>query len=227
MENTLVQPQALTKWDKAYAAGSDKSYPNLDLVRLEHWFFNHKPGKLLEYAHGCGENLIHLLKCGHQVEALDASIEAHKLCKSKLTQYPDLQANANFTHLSADSKQLPYPDEVFDYINCISVISLLGSKERVEQLLQEFARVMKPSAKIIIDINSPNSDFARDSKYLGSDVYLNDAGTENEHPCYCPEKDTFVELIDKYFSIDDVGYSAHKLMHSEIHEHIICAHKSE
>ena len=60
MNPILVEKEAADRWDKAYAGGSDKSYPNLDLVRLDSWFFNKKPGRLLEYGFGCGVNLIHL-----------------------------------------------------------------------------------------------------------------------------------------------------------------------
>jgi len=110
--------------------GSDKRYPNVDLVRLEIWFFNHKPGKLLEYAHGCGVNLIHMLECGYDVEALDASIEAQKLVKQKLSQCPDIESKANFTHLDVNATQLSYPDGNFDYITCLSVCCLFLALEK-------------------------------------------------------------------------------------------------
>jgi len=167
-----------------------------------------------------------MLECGYDVEALDASIEAQKLVKQKLSQCPDIESKANFTHLDVNATQLSYPDGNFDYITCLSVLSLLGSREKVEVLLKEFVRVMKSGAKIIIDINDPISDFARGLKHLGNDVYLQGEGSSQVHPCYCPDKETFVDLISTYFEIDDIGYSAHKLFHSEIHEHIISAHKN-
>jgi len=223
--SSLVQSDTAKKWDAAYAGGSDKRYPNLDLVRLGFWFFENKPGKLLEYGHGCGVNLIHLLESGHKVEAIDASIEAQKVVTKKLAQRPELGKNANLTHLEIGMSALPYEDETFDYITCVSVLSLLASREKVQQLLAEFVRVLKPGGKAILDINSPNSDFARDARKLENDIYVY-TGDGPEHSSYCPEKGTFIELVNPFFKIDDVGYSAHKLMHSEIHEHIICAHKA-
>ncbi|KKU14076.1 MAG: methyltransferase [Parcubacteria group bacterium GW2011_GWC2_45_7] len=223
----LVDPDTVKKWDANYAAGSDKKYPNLDLVRLEKWFFKSQPGLLLEYAFGCGENLIHLLECGYTIKAIDASLGAKQLVERKLQRRPELQSHVTLTHLPVGATVLPYPDAQFDYVNCLSVLSLLGSKERAEYLLKEFLRVMKPGAKIIVDINGPQSDFARYAKSIGDNVYeTREPGDTVAHRSYCPpDARTFAELIRPYFNIDDVGYSAHKYLHSEIQEFIICAHK--
>ncbi len=225
---TLVIPGSIQKWNAIYAGGSDKKYPNLDLVRLEQWFFKRKPGRLLEYAFGCGENLIHLLECGYTVDGVDASIEAKKTVERKFQDRSELAKRATLIHLSPDATQLPYENEYFDYVNCLSVLSLLGSKERVEYLLREFFRVMKLGAKIIIDINGPESDFARYAQPLGNDLYETKGHLDNEPPhlSYCPQNSQlFAELVQPIFTIDDIGYAAHKYFRSEIQEFIICAHK--
>lgn len=227
-EMTLVIPGSVSKWDAIYASGSDKKYPNLDLVRLEQWFFKRKPGRFLEYAFGCGENLLHLLECGYTVDALDASVEAKKTAERKFAHRPELAARATLIHLPPESTRLPYEDGRFDFVNCLSVLSLLGSPERIQYLLREFARVMKPGAKIIVDINGPHSDFAHYAKPLGNDIYetRGHGGSDLPHLSYCPkDKDSFIALVKPIFEIDDVGYSAHKYFHSEIEEFIICAHK--
>lgn len=225
---TLVIPGSVTKWDAIYASGSDKKYPNLDLVRLEQWFFKRKPGRLLEYAFGCGENVLHLLECGYTVDGVDASIEAKKTAERKFKNRPDLAARATLRHLSPELKRLPYEDACFDYVNCLSVLSLLGSKERAQYLLREFFRVMKPGGKIIVDINGAESDFAHNAKPLGNDVYESrgHGGSDLPHLSYClKDAKSFEEIVRPIFEIDDVGFSWHKYFHSEIQEFIICAHK--
>ena len=224
---TIVDARTAKKWDAAFAGGSDKKYPTLDLVRLEKWFFKSQPGVLLEYAFGSGENLMHLLECGYTVQGLDASQEAKKLVERKLATRPQFSSRVALTHLPPDSTHLPYGDESFDYVNCLSVLSLLGSKERIQYLLKEFARVMKRGAKIILDVNGPHSDFAHYAKPLGDDVYeTKNAEDEVPHLSYCPkDSDTFVEIVKPILEIDDVGFSWHKYFHSEIQEFIICAHK--
>lgn len=225
---TLVDADTAAKWDAACRAGSDKKYPNLDLVRLEKWFFKSQPGRLLEYAFGCGENLIYLLESGYTVDGIDASSEAKKLVERKLAKYPEFKDKVILRHLTPEETTLPYEDQCFDFVNCLSVLSLLGSRRRVEYLLSEFVRVMKPGAKIIVDINGPNSDFARYAKPLDDDVYetRGHSGNEPPHLSYCPkDAQSFIEIVKPHFIIDDVGYSAHKYFNSEIQEFIICGHK--
>lgn len=225
---TLVDSVTAAKWDAAYAAGSDKKYPNLDLVRLEQWYFKRAPGRLLEYAFGCGENLIHMLECGYTVDAVDASIEAKKLVEQKLARRPTIAARAHLAHLPSDAERLPYDDAQFDYATCISVLSLLGSRARAQYLLRELRRVLKSGAKLIVDINGPKSDFARYARPLGDDVYETRGPNADEppHRSYCPMSATaFAEIVRPFFAIDDIGYSSHRYFHSEIQEFIVCAHK--
>jgi len=48
----------------------DHEYPNTNLVRLEKWFLK-KPGKILDYGCGYGENLIFLTKRGYKVHGVE------------------------------------------------------------------------------------------------------------------------------------------------------------
>lgn len=228
MTSTLVQAEVAAKWDTIHAKGSDKSFPNLDLVRLEKWFFGSSPGKLLEYGFGCGVNLLHLLECGYDVDAVDASIEAKKFVASKISKKPALQSRVRLHHISAEAGRIDFPEKTFDQVVCISVLSLLGSRQSVDLLLQEFARVMKPKAKIILDINGPESDFARQSEFLGEGVYVyrGSAGKESPIRCYCPsDADAFASQVASHFAVDDIGYSGHRYFQSHIQEFIVCAHK--
>ena len=38
---TLVDEAVRHRWEKEYAKGSEKKYPNIELVRLEKWFFKY------------------------------------------------------------------------------------------------------------------------------------------------------------------------------------------
>lgn len=223
----LVRPEAVEKWNAAYAEGSNKRYPNLDLVRLDAWFFK-QPGTLLEYGFGCGVNLIHMLERGHKVEALDASTSARKIVEEKLAKRDDLQKQVNLHTIKVGDEQLPFPDESFDFVTCVSVLSLLGSREAVTAILKEFRRVLKPGGKLIVDINTPQSDFAMiHAEHIGDYVYMHSgmSGKEVPHPCWCPPGEDFAETVGQVFEIDTVGYSAHKYFDREINEALVCAHK--
>lgn len=225
----IVDPVVAAKWNKAHAKGTNKDFPNLDLVRLKHWHFGPATGKLLEYGFGCGVNLVFLLQCGYQVEAIDISKAAITNVEKRLEAYPGLAAKVNLSQIAAGTKNLDFADNSFDYITCVSVLSLLGKRERVQNLLSEFQRVLKSKGKIIIDINGPNSDFARDATAVGNDIYQyrGPSGKDEPNPCYCPpDAKTFAKLVEPYFAIDDIGYSSHKYFNTEIEEFIICGHKA-
>ena len=226
----LVQPDVLKKWEKAYSEGSDKRYPSIDLVRLEYWFFGHpESGKLLEYGFGTGVNTIHLLECGYEIIGLDAAMGAKKLVEIKLERYPDIKNRATLMHLPSDAEQLPFENDVFDYLVCMSVLSLLGSKDRIEHLLSELVRVLKPGAKAILDINDTRSEFSQNSEHIGNHVYLfrGASGKDEPVPCYClPDAETFAKLVAPYFKIVDVGYTGHRYFDRRIREFIICAEKA-
>lgn len=227
-DTLLVDPHTVEKYDAYYAAGSDKQYPNLDLVRLEQWFFQAPSGKLLEYAFGCGVNMFHLLRRGYTIEAIDASIEAMRRVERTLQGHPEFSSKVQLSLLLRDATRLPYDDAAFDFVTCLSALSLLGSRERAAHLLSELARVMKPGAKIMVDINGPTGDFAMKATPLGNDVYETHGhkGNDRTHRSYCPPSDTFATLVGEHFAIDDVGYSGHRLMGREIQEFVICAHKA-
>ncbi len=223
---SLVDAAVAARWNEYFEAGSDKDYPTLELVRLERWYWGGRPGRVLEYAFGCGANLIHLLKRGHQVDAIDVAPAAKAMVEKKLAGL-SLPGHATLAVLPTDAVCLPYEDGQFDYVSCLSVLSLLSSKQRVERLLAEFLRVMKPGAKLIADINSTNSDFARGAQHVGGDVYLyrGPSGSDAPVPTYCPSTAAeFVSLFRGYH-VDDVGYAAHKYGPSEIHEYLVCARK--
>jgi SAM-dependent methyltransferase len=223
---TLVHPVVIDGWEKAYQRGIDKRYPTLELVRLEKWYFGGRPGRILEYGFGTGPNLIHLLECGYVVDAVEASRGAMELVGRKLDARPDIAGRARLQHLPKGSTRLPYDDNTFDYVNCLSVLSLLGSRQGVEALMAEFHRVMKPGARMIVDINGQTSEFATKGRAVGNDVFEFQVNPgEPGVPTYCPSSpEVFRELLAP-FVVDDLGFAAHKYLHSEIYEYVACVRK--
>ena len=225
----LVDKEVARNWEKEYQAGSDKRAPSVDLVRLDKWFFKGKPGKLLEYGFGSGVNMIFLLESGHDIDGIEISPSAIQLVQKKLAARPALAARARLHQLDPSSVKLPFADETFDYVTCISVLSLLGTPDRILALLSEFRRVLKPGGKLITDINTDRSEFARKSRPLGKDVYAYRTRPEADPVLtYCPKyEDDFRALLAPVFTIDDMGYTGYKYMGAEIVEFIACAHKPE
>lgn len=87
---------------------------------------------------GTGELSEFLRGIGREVTAVDASPEMIKLCKVPATL--------------ARLEKLPFSEERFDGVVCSSVLEYLDSPELA---LQEFRRVLKPEAYLLISV--PNS----------------------------------------------------------------------
>ena len=225
---TLVDLTVKNRWEKEFDKGSNKDYPNIELVRLEKWFFNNKPGKLIEYGFGSGVNTCHMAKCGYSIEGMDATEGAAKTAKLKLTKNNILDNKVKLQSLEPGAVKLPFEDNSFDYAIIISVISLLGNVDRINLVLSELKRVLKPGGKIIADVNSNNSQFALDGKYMGDNIYVNSGRDKNQEDifCFCPNDETvFKEIFSQYFKILDVGRSTSMIMNNSTDEFIYCGSK--
>jgi ubiquinone/menaquinone biosynthesis C-methylase UbiE len=148
--------------------------------------------------------------------------------EKKLQRYPELRGRATLTFLETNTTRLPYADETFDYVVCLSVLSLLGSRERAGCLVQEFSRIMKPGAKMLVDINGQTSEFATKGRAIGNDIFefpLNPG--DPPVPTYCPRDEAAFRALLQPFVIDDVGFAAHRYLKSAIFEYIACVRKPD
>ncbi|MDO8358284.1 MAG: class I SAM-dependent methyltransferase [Nitrospirota bacterium] len=224
---TLVVPANVDKYENVYRGGYDKRYPTLDLVRLEGWYFKKLPGKVLDFACGTGVNMIHLLECGYHAVGVDAAEESVKLVRRKLDARPELAARADVLRLDPNDRRLPFADNEFDYVICMSVLSLLESKERIEILVDEFHRILKPGGKMIVDINGPASDFATKGRFVADDIFEYALHKDQEKllRCYCPKTAESFAALFKQFVVDDLGHVSFKYCNHDSYEFIACVHK--
>ena len=213
----LVQIAAIDEYEKGNSETS-KNYPSLELVRLEQVFFKNKFGHILEYGFGSGCNTEHLLKKGYKITGIDVSKNAIKFSKQRLKKY---NKKVKLLRLLKNLKKLPFKNDSFDYIVAISVLSLLGSKKKIQYLLSELSRVLKPGGKIILDINSINSEFGQ--KKISRNVFQTKI-LKNNILTYCSTslKD-FENLVSKHFRVKDKGYTKFKIFNRKIEEFIISA----
>jgi ubiquinone/menaquinone biosynthesis C-methylase UbiE len=224
----LVVSRNVEKYEDIYKQGHDKSYPTLDLVRLEGWYFKNQPGVALDYAFGTGVNMIHLLKRGYTVTGIEAAPQAINIARRKLDAMPEIAGRATLKLIETDADRLPLADASFDYVVCMSVLSLLESKDRIHKLLAEFQRILKPGGKMVIDVNGPEGDFALKGRFIGDDIY---EYTLREHHkegvlCYCPKsKEAFGKLFGPGWIIDDLGMVAFEYMGCNELEFIACVRK--
>jgi len=228
VESELIVKANVEKYDDVYRSGYDKKYPTLDLVRLEGWFFNKQPGKVLDFACGTGVNLIHMIDCGYTGVGVDASDESIKLVQKKIDSHPSIASKCKVIKLDPKQSKLPFDDNEFDYIIAMSILSLLESKERIRTLVDEFHRILRPMGKMIIDINGPSGDFAQKGKYIDDDTFEYVLRSNQKEPItlYCPKtKEIFARILER-FSIDDLGHTSFGYCGKHDYEFIACVHKT-
>ena len=228
MTTSLGNLAVVTYYDRAHAAGTDKQYPTVNYVRLEQLYFGRKPGRMLDYGFGVGANLIHFLEKGYDVDALDTSPNAKQNVLRKLAARPAIAARANLQVMDPSAARLPFADATFDYVLCVSVLSLLSTADRIKAMIAEFSRVLKPGGKAILDVNGPAGEFGTFGKSIGGNQveFRGVKGKSDPILCYCPQSaEAFADMIRPYLHVDEVGFTAHKFFDSVEQEFIVCAHK--
>ena len=229
----LVRTETVSSFDSVYAHGYDKAYPSLDLVRLERWFFERKPGKVLDYGCGPGTNGLHLLDLGYQVTFVDVSRQALKKTQAKIAQRPQRKTEARVALIDPNADTLAYADDEFDYLICLSVLSNLETEDRIRWLLREFVRVLKPNGKAIVDINGPDATYVAQGVAIGENTY--DTVPSREHGgapvrmYFSPSGESFAKLVSSVegLSVVDVGQCTFAYFGHEDTEYIVCAQKAQ
>ena len=160
---------------------------------------------------------------GNRKAKRSSSEGALKSTEKRLENDIDLIKNLKLTKLSIDAQKLDFEDNTFDYIVALSVLSLLGDINRINCLLSEFKRITKIGGKLILDINDHDSEFSAGKKQIDENVFLLDPNEENMK-CYClKNEEAFKSMLEKFFEIKDIGFSAHKVFGRRINEWLACA----
>ena len=191
--------QTKKSYEYTYANGYDKSYPSLEVVRLENLFFNNLKGSVLDFGCGPGTNGIHFLKKGYKVTFCDISENALKFLKTK--------------------------KKLFDYIICFSVFNNLGDQKNAEQYVKFFYDILKYNGKIIIDSNlkgKHNYKLVNRKKNL----YTTNPNNNFKLKMYFPTRSVFIKIIKRNgFKINDIGRAMFKIFNTKEDEIIISATK--
>ena len=135
---------------------------------------NIEPGAtVLDAGCGYGRNLVHLLREGCQVFALDQDPEAiehvRQLSASLQTGLPP----ENFQ--AGEIEKMPFPDAMADVVLCNSVLHFARNDRQFRAMLAELWRVLKPGGLLFCRLGSRiGMDFQR----LRGNIYLIPDGSE-------------------------------------------------
>ena len=87
----------------------------------------------MEFAFGSGCNTEFLVSEGYNVYGLDVSKSALNTTQNRFKANNKLSTeNLHLSLLSPESKKLDFDDNYFDFIVAMSILSLLGSEERIK-----------------------------------------------------------------------------------------------
>ncbi|MES0863411.1 class I SAM-dependent methyltransferase [Ruegeria sp. SCPT10] len=106
-------------------------------------YINRRPGKVLEVGVGTGLSLEHYTP-ETRVTGIDFSEEMLQKARDKVR---DLSLNHVTELRQMDARTLDFPDNSFDKIAAMHVLSVVPEPERV---MAEIARVCKPGGKVVI-----------------------------------------------------------------------------
>ncbi len=187
------------KWGTFYASGVGNAYPDENLLRIIRGRYVDIPrsGRALDVGFGVGGSLIMLAQSGYEAYGLEVSEES-------ITKAGAAAAAAGVKlHLDLlKGTELQYPDAFFDVVVSWNAIYYHGSRTRVREALQEFARVLKPGGVAILSVIHPeNCVVPRMSADLGDGAHRFDqpADYDNRHGTvifYEPTAEGWLELLE-------------------------------
>ena len=145
---SLIEKTNIVSYDAMYSnMEHDHAYPNVNLVRLEKWYFD-GPGRTLDHGFGYGENLFHLVRQGYQVHGVEISEKLLNWVthKAKLKQIPATSFNLSLSRMRTNS-----------HSNLVSLVMLsvlaflkCWVLKAASNCVSELARVLERGGKAII-----------------------------------------------------------------------------
>lgn len=223
----MIQKNSIKCWDHEYKSGYDKSYPHIELVRLEKLFLNKNKKKTLEYGSGHGTNGLYLLKKGYQVTFCDISKKAISIAKKKVDK--KYKKNSKFIHIkNMDVFENKIYNSYFDNITCLSVINNLESMDKIEKNVLLFRKMLKKNGKLIIDTNLIKNNY-KVFKKINSNTILTAVDKKNKYKfkmTFPRNSSQFSKLLNKCgFKILDIGHYSFKVFDQSTKEIIFSAIK--
>ena len=215
MKENLVTQQSIDTHSMEHISRRH-DYPNENIVRLVGSFFQgqtfgkvevdrsiDKNGKVLDYGCADGNNSKFLLDRGFSISAIDITEESIKKTKNNLNNYDPKRWDAKV--LTENNDKLPYDDNNFDYIISNQVVYFLASRNRINLLLKEFQRVLKPNGRMIISMLSRFNTYCFEGVPKGDNVFTYKTPS-GEIDVYVTYDETHLRDIFSLFNIVEIGY---------------------
>lgn len=172
----MTRTDMSTDWARAYDAyrrsDTELSFPSETVVRLFRgdYLTGARPAtegrKILDVGFGNGNNTAFLCSLGMEVHG----VEIHQdICTQASERFRAAGLRAEFQ--VGSNQRLPYADDSFDYLLSWNVLHYEGSESGVTAGLREYARVLKPSGRLILSTTGPRHKILLDGETLGGHRY--------------------------------------------------------
>lgn len=120
--------------------------------------------KVLEVGCGAGRSIFDILSITQNITGIDHDDKAIFDARNNLSDYPAIKI------LKAEATKLPFADEEFDFIICMTTFANFAGNKFI--ILEEMKRVLKKSGKIIISVFSEDALNERMKVYDASGVEI-------------------------------------------------------
>ena len=114
---------------------------------------NIAPGmRIVDAGCGYGRNLVHLLRAGCEIFAVDANPDSVQHVRALAAELAPALPAENFTVGAIES--LPFPDNFADVVLCNSVLHFARDEAHFLAMLQQLWRVLKPGGMLFCRLGS-------------------------------------------------------------------------
>ncbi|MBW3003403.1 class I SAM-dependent methyltransferase [Candidatus Woesearchaeota archaeon] len=186
-------------WEIVYKKHGDL-YPDI-IPRIKKYaqiFREHKYKKILDLGCGTGRNTLFFAQEGFLVYALDASKTGISITKKKAEKL----GLRNINYKVADMKHTSYPDNYFDAVICVFVLSH-GLLKDNQEAVDEIYRILKPKGMLVTEFMSIKDASYGRGKEIEANTFL---GGMKDDP----------HMAHHYFSRKEIKQVLSKFSHFKI-----------
>jgi len=153
-----IDAELMSRFDQiagSYDAERCKSYSGvffneLEARVIEDWAVGGRDSQGLDIPCGTGRLTASLAHLCEKVIAADISTNMLDIAREKVNHL----GFTNITFLRVNSRKLSFSENAFDTIICFNFLHLIPNDQK-DEFTAEFARVLKPGGKLIVEFKSP------------------------------------------------------------------------
>lgn len=190
MDRNLVQLQVRTIYDKLNISFTPFFLEAVQLFKKKEY------KKVLDIGCGYGKHSIHLAENDFYVSSIDISVQSLEWLKG----YIDKKSINNITLFKADINNLPFEDDYFYVVVCLSVLHHQCLKQ-IQNSISEIHRVLKQKGCLLFDFMSIEDDSFGSGEEIETNTFIGSREGEENIPHHYTDIEEFNRLFEKFTEI--------------------------